>query len=879
MGVFAELRQKYSFIKALVSFQKSVFYPILFAVLCTFSGLCGKEIYLPILLIIAAMIAFSALFTDDNKVFFPPMLMIYYALGNDTDSVYSAEKGELLSTFEMDGFISAIICGAVMAIAVFWRLIADGTVSRALKKRGLCFYGILMLDVAFLLNGAFSESWIPANLIYGAITSIAITLFYLLALSIADNSRDPVGYACQTLVCTSFVALAQSVVVMYQFYINDKFFHRHADGEIFMIARASLPWGIATIVGTVIVVGIPAALYLAMYRRYSFISYFSALILLVGIFLPDARAAICIGAVIFVFGSLLGCFFGRNKKAFRLYILFLAVVGIIALIIIKKHIHTFTPVFELAKKLLRFENMFQIGSRIDYWKDGIGDFISSPLFGVGFGDGAVESAQSLYSAMYHSLPIQLLASCGIFGMLAFLIHIKHVVEIFIRNFSMKKFVILLIPFTVIVASFVDNYFFYPNFQIIYAVFLALAEHSLEKSREKRLSEHSLVSGKRRPRVVFTFVEAGKGHVVPEEAICESFKEKYGNEFDVVESYFYSENGDKKLQKTEKLFAAAVKKQNKSRIISWLCKAGNLLCGDRFALYFLLSFTISGVQSKPRACKHLRELDADIIFTTHWSTAFYASCIKHPPYTVMLCPDVYSNGMFNVDVNDLLIPSEVGKNDAERIRMYAGGSVSKVDFPIRNEAKVLYGRKSEIRRALGISEDEFVVTMSDGGYGLANMESTVNELLKRDARLTVIALCGTNKELFERLSSLEQRGRTKIIPVPFTKEVLKYIVVADLFCGKSGANSMAEPAFFGIPIIVTRSITYIERNIKKYYVKELGGALSIPSPRLAAKKIVSLSENREELERLAKNLEPVKGMSGTDGIAELIYDRIITKVYK
>jgi hypothetical protein len=167
---------------------------------------------------------------------------------------------------------------------------------------------------------------------------------------------------------------------------------------------------------------------------------------------------------------------------------------------------------------------------------------------------------------------------------------------------------------------------------------------------------------------------------------------------------------------------------------------------------------------------------------------------------MLCPDVYSNGMFNVDVNDLLIPSEVGKKDAERIRMYAGGSVSKVDFPIRNEAKVLYGRKNEIRRALGISEDEFVVTMSDGGYGLANMESTVNELLKRDARLTVIALCGTNKELFERLSSLEQRGRTKIIPVPFTKEVLKYIVVADLFCGKSGANSMAEPAFFGIPII-------------------------------------------------------------------------------
>jgi UDP-N-acetylglucosamine:LPS N-acetylglucosamine transferase len=165
-----------------------------------------------------------------------------------------------------------------------------------------------------------------------------------------------------------------------------------------------------------------------------------------------------------------------------------------------------------------------------------------------------------------------------------------------------------------------------------------------------------------------------------------------------------------------------------------------------------------MQSKRRARKALIALDADVIFTTHWSTAFYASELEHPPYVVMLCPDVYSNGMFNVDVNDLLIPSEVGKADAERTRMYGGGNIAAIDFPIRNEAKALYGKKDAIRKELGIDKNEFVVTMSDGGYGLANMEATVNELLKLDAHLTVIALCGTNKELYERLRKLKDTGK-------------------------------------------------------------------------------------------------------------------------
>jgi UDP-N-acetylglucosamine:LPS N-acetylglucosamine transferase len=234
-------------------------------------------------------------------------------------------------------------------------------------------------------------------------------------------------------------------------------------------------------------------------------------------------------------------------------------------------------------------------------------------------------------------------------------------------------------------------------------------------------------------------------------------------------------------------------------------------------------------------------------------------------------------MFNVDVNDLLIPSVAGKADADKIRMYGGGNVSAVDFPIRKEALSIYGKKSEIRAELGVGKDEFVVTMSDGGYGLANMEATINKLLKTNAKLTLFALCGTNESLFRRLSDIKETGSIKLIPISFTNDVLKYIAASDLFCGKSGANSMAEPAFFGVPIIVTRSITYIERKIKKYYVKELGGAISKPFPKIAAKKIAYFAENPEALDPYRKGLQKVCGKAGTDAVAELIFDRINNNV--
>ena len=76
--------------------------------------------------------------------------------------------------------------------------------------------------------------------------------------------------------------------------------------------------------------------------------------------------------------------------------------------------------------------------------------------------------------MYHCILIQIPAAMGIVGIVAFAVHFFELGKLFFVKFSIDKFLIMILPLMIIGMSMVDNFFFYPNFQILYGVFLALA---------------------------------------------------------------------------------------------------------------------------------------------------------------------------------------------------------------------------------------------------------------------------------------------------------------------------------------------------------------------------------------------------------------------
>ena len=52
--------------------------------------------------------------------------------------------------------------------------------------------------------------------------------------------------------------------------------------------------------------------------------------------------------------------------------------------------------------------------------------------------------------------------------------------------------------------------------------------------------------KKKLRILFPYVEAGLGHIIPMKAFVSEFKKKHSDEFEIIESDFYREDNDQDL---------------------------------------------------------------------------------------------------------------------------------------------------------------------------------------------------------------------------------------------------------------------------------------------------------------------------------------------
>ena len=887
-----DIAQKNKIIRVIARFQNSIFYPIMLAIIAVVSGTSGREVYLPCIAFITLCILFSGFFVKDMKVFLAPAFIAFYSVGLDVSAEHYNQAANL-PVFSEKSIPYFVIYLALILFAIIFRLYANGVLKNLLAKRGIFFWGIVILSGSMLINGALSPSWKPFDIVYGITVFIILIAFYCIFLTGLSDSKDAVGYACTCLVIGAYTVMLQVGVIAYRFNLNGFLMYPYVSGGPLHFNRGMLclAWGAAaTIPAAIVAMTIPAAMYLARGRRCSLLSYASAFAFLGFCIITRSRGATLFAVLALVACLITVCVSGKNKVKNRIYTACLCFAGMIGVIVyLALDPNTLAAVIDRALSFMRLGSLNDesvtvaaiFEERWEVWKRAISNFLSAPVFGVGFAEGGFtdDIYDNFFRNMYHNIILEFLGSTGVVGTIAFFIHMKHMLEVAVRRRSIEKTLLLCVPLMIIIMSMLDNFFFYPNFQIAYAIFIALAELELERARGERLEKIKPPRSSGKPRVVFTFVEAGKGHIVPTQSVYDAFCQKYGDRADVVKSEFFTETKNEDMQKSEKLFASAVKGMSRTPIMSILCKLGNTIAGDSFAMQVLLSMSVSGRKTAPLAVEHVRELDADVIYTAHWSIPYYVNKLDgNRPYTVCFCPDVYSNGAFNTDCNEFLISSGVGYRRAVGTRMYAGGNVTKIPFPMRAEIMSARGEegKRSAREQLGITDGEFVVTLSDGGYGVARLEKTVNVLMRSKAPITVIALCGTNRELYDRLSKKEKKisEHVRLIPVSFTDNVVPYIAAADIYAGKSGANSIAEPAALGIPIIVTRCATYIETGIKNYYVRHLGGALYIPNAHRAAKKIEYFASHTDELLKYKKNLLGEKSSEyDATATADILWKRV------
>ncbi len=110
-------------------------------------------------------------------------------------------------------------------------------------------------------------------------------------------------------------------------------------------------------------------------------------------------------------------------------------------------------------------------------------------------------------------------------------------------------------------------------------------------------------------------------------------------------------------------------------------------------------------------------------------------------------------------------------------------------------------RARVRQELGFVDEDFVVLLLFGGKGAPEIEPLAAQLLSAPAAFRVIAVCGDNPALFERLAPLETRGRGRLQRFGFTDRVAELMAASDLLATKPGPGSLAEAFHHRLPLVV------------------------------------------------------------------------------
>lgn len=377
------------------------------------------------------------------------------------------------------------------------------------------------------------------------------------------------------------------------------------------------------------------------------------------------------------------------------------------------------------------------------------------------------------------------------------------------------------------------------------------------------------------RVLFPAVEAGMGHIVPMESVRKVFEEKYGDKTEVVATSFYKDAKSEAMHKLEKLFVSTVNMQNRVRGYGKLSCLAMSLFGHTSLKAIMETFVRD---SYPDGLKRMTELDADLVFSTHWATAYYAARIDKKPISVQYCPDTRIDVLWDTGADMTFCPSRAAIERARAKAAFEGVNFEHSPFVIRSSAFDVPRDKAALRSELGLMQDRPTITLADGGYGAGRLGKTVLELLKSTRKLSIVAICGKNVKLHERLGQVPVPENIDFKNLSFTNDMIKYIAASDIFMGKSGASSMAEPRFFGVPVIVTMFATPIERDNARFYIEEVGCAEKQFNVKKAVERAYELLDNPDEYNRLRDNALKGSESNGAEFVADRLFE-ILTKNFE
>ena len=373
------------------------------------------------------------------------------------------------SVFSGNGGVYMAVLGGIIAAACLYRVFRDRKKYFGRKYRLLT--GMLILSAAYLLGGiGIPDYWENgvSNLLFAFLQGASIWVLYLLFSGGVDWKKAAKSYFAWLGFFLGYVLLLE---ILWTYATQGVI----KDGVI-LREYIYTGWGIHNNLGAMLVMMIPFAFYLATKTGKVWLGTVSGSLFLVGVFLSSSRNAILTGCGIYLVCIVLMLYYASEQRKCTIAALLCMGVGAMGVILLSP------------KLLVLFSDILTLGfdpnDRDGIYAHGIEMFRRYPIFGCSFFSpgyrawewSTVEAFSGFFPPRWHNTLVQLLASCGTVGIVAYAIHRVDMVMMLFKNRSAEKLFIGCSVLALIICSLFDCHFFNIGPTLFYAMALAFAEN-------------------------------------------------------------------------------------------------------------------------------------------------------------------------------------------------------------------------------------------------------------------------------------------------------------------------------------------------------------------------------------------------------------------
>lgn len=439
-------------------FFDSKFYPPVLIIAGLISHTFSVEIFGIIVVLSTTAIA---LFVCDNFKFLITPVVI--------SPIMFSEKSVATGKYYDKPYITAMICG-VIVLAIF--IVAHFIIYKkhfdlkAFTKSKL-LGGMVFLACAVLFNGCFSiNSYHISNFTYALLFNLGIIgIFFIFATNLKKD-KNLIKYVI-------YVFYLISIMITLEMFIAFTNQIQIVDGQI-VKETIKVGWGMWNNIGGYLAFLLPLHFYYAAtIKKFGWAFYLTGLASYFAIALTLSRSSLLAATASIIIATLITCFKGENKKLCRIFTIAIAVIGIIGIAVLWSKVST------LFSRIL--SQGLDDNGRFKIYEHGLLNYLTSPIFGGGFSSSTFETDfqfNIFLPPRYHNTFVQILATCGSVGIVAYLCHRYQTIKLFLSSRRLSTAFAALALGTLLSASMFDNHIFniYPT--MAYTLFLVGIERSI-----------------------------------------------------------------------------------------------------------------------------------------------------------------------------------------------------------------------------------------------------------------------------------------------------------------------------------------------------------------------------------------------------------------